>query len=81
MTRPVVPMVLMVFGVLELVQTLVAYPLMSLDPVFEGDWDTIYSFRAPVASGVTLAVHLLSLAALVYFLRVSKKANSLLRGY
>ncbi len=67
--RPTLRLVLYQLGVLELVQTLVVYPLLSLDPDFYGDWDSIYSFRAPVASWITLGVHLLSLVAMVYLLR------------
>jgi hypothetical protein len=69
----VLKLVLYQLGILQLVQTLIFYPLLSLDPGFAGDWDTIYSFRAPVASGLTLFVHLLSLAAFVYMLRTPKK--------
>jgi hypothetical protein len=36
---------------------------------FDGDWDTIYSFESPVASGATLAVHLVSLAIFFWLLR------------
>jgi hypothetical protein len=79
--RPVLRMVLMQLGLLEVVQTLVFYPLISLDPNFNGDWDTIYSFRAPIASGITLAIHILSLVALVYLLRVNKTARALSGGY
>ena len=67
--KPILRVVLFQFGVLALVQTLIFYPLISLDPGFYGDWDSIYSFQAPLASGITLAVHLLSLAALFYVLR------------
>lgn len=67
--RPVVRTVIYQFGLLELLQTLIFYPLLSVDPGFDGDWDSIYSFRAPVASGITLAVHIVSLGVLVYFLR------------
>ncbi len=63
------------FGILQLVQTLIFYPLISLDPNFHGDWDSIYSFQAPVASGITLAVHMLSLLAFLYIVR-SREAKS-----
>jgi hypothetical protein len=56
-------------GMLELLQTLIAYPLISLAPSFYGDWDSIYSFRAPVASGITLAVHIVSLVVYVIVIR------------
>ena len=79
--KPVLRVVLAQLGILELVQTLVFYPLLSLDPNFVGDWNTIYSFQAPVASWATLAVHLVSLVFLVYFLRANGKVNYLLRGY
>lgn len=68
-------------GLLELIQTLIAYPVLSLATGFVGDWDVIYSFQAPVASWATLMVHVLSLVAFVLFLRRSKVANALLRGY
>jgi hypothetical protein len=76
--KGVLRVMLVQLGLLELVQTLVAYPLMSIDPNFNGDWDSIYSFRAPVASGITLAVHLVSLAGMLLFVRFSDKANALL---
>ncbi len=79
--KPALRAILAQLGVLEIVQTLIFYPLMSLDPQFQGDWNTIYSFRAPVASGATLALHLLSLAAFIYLLRANKTANWRLRGY
>lgn len=78
--KPGMRVISMQLGILELVQTLIFYPLVSLDPQFQGDWDTIYSFKAPVASGITLGLHLLSLAAFIYLLRANKTANQLLRG-
>jgi hypothetical protein len=78
--KEVVRVMLAQLGVLELAQTLVLYPLLSLDPAFDGDWDTIYSFRAPLASGLTLAVHLLSLAAFILLMQRNREANRLLRG-
>ena len=72
--------VLMQLGILELVQTLIAYPLMSLDPNFYGDWNSIYSFKAPAASWATLVVHLLSLAAFIYVIRGNRRARTLLYG-
>jgi hypothetical protein len=79
-TKPVIRVMLMQLGILEVVQTLIFYPALSLDPAFDGDWDSIYSFRAPIASAGTLAVHLLSLAAFIFFLRTNSKADWLLRG-
>lgn len=79
--RAVLRVMLMQLGILELVQTLIFYPLLSLDPNFIGDWNSIYSFRAPVASWATLIVHLLSLAGFVYLLRSNKQATYLSRGY
>jgi len=67
--KPIVRLMLYTLGILELVQTLIFYPLVSLDPNFNGDWDTIYSFQAPLASGITLAVHVLSLLAFLYMVR------------
>jgi hypothetical protein len=79
--RPNLRVALIQLGVLELVQTLIAYPLLSLDPGFAGDWDTIYSFQAPVASWATLVVHAVSLVAFIIFLNKNREANFLLRGY
>ena len=78
--KPALRVVLMQLGILELVQTLIFYPLISVDPNFDGDWDTIYSFQSPIASGITLGVHLLSLIGFIVFLRVNREANWLLRG-
>ena len=66
--KPVMRMVLYQLGLLELVQTLIFYPLVSLDPNFHGDWDSIYSFKAPIASTLTLIVHIISLAVFFYVL-------------
>lgn len=76
--HPVINIVLAYVGILELVQTLIMYPLMSLDPSFEGDWDTIYSFAAPVASGITLAVHAVSLFMFIVFMQRNREAKRLL---
>ena len=78
--RPFMRVTLMQLGILELVQTLIFYPLISLDPNFQGDWDTIYSFQAPLASGLTLAVHLLSLGAFLYLLRANRQVRYLTSG-
>lgn len=79
--KAVLRVVLMQLGILELVQTLILYPLMSLSPGFVGDWNSIYSFRAPVASWATLVVHLLSLAGFVWLMRANLQATYLSRGY
>jgi hypothetical protein len=79
--KAIVRVMLMQLGILELVQTLIFYPLMSLDPSFVGDWNSIYSFRAPVASWATLVVHLLSLAGFLWLLRNNRQATYLSRGY
>ncbi len=76
--HPVINIALAYLGILELVQTLIMYPLMSLDPNFEGDWDTVYSFAAPVASGITLALHVLSLVAFIVFMHSNREAKRLL---
>jgi hypothetical protein len=76
--KPILRLVLFQLGVLQLIQTLIFYPLISLDPDFYGDWDSIYSFRAPVASTITLIVHLISLVAFFLLIRnrpVSKAAE------
>lgn len=78
--KSIMRLVLFQLGVLELVQTLIFYPLISLDPGFYGDWDSIYSFRAPIASVITLAAHLLSLAAFIWLLRRNRPANILAQG-
>lgn len=78
--KPALRVTLLYLGILQVVQTLIFYPLISLDPGFEGDWDSIYSFGASVPSGVTLAVHGLSLMAFIMFLRRSQTANWLLQG-
>jgi hypothetical protein len=68
--RPALGFTIMQLGVLELIQTLIFYPLISIaDPNFHGDWDSIYSFRAPVASWATLVVHVVSLVGFVLFMR------------
>ncbi len=76
--RPAVNITLSQLGVLEIVQTLIAYPLMSLDPAFHGDWDTIYSLNTPVPAAITLAVHVASLVAFVIFIRRSERMRGLL---
>ena len=74
---PVARSILLQLGILELAQTLIFYPLISLDPGFHGDWDTIYSFDAPAASWLTLVVHLASLAGMVWLFRRSDTAREL----
>lgn len=76
--HPIINIVLAYLGILELVQTLIVYPLMSLDPNFNGDWDTIYSFATPVASGITLALHAVSLVAFIIFIQRNRDAKRLL---
>ena len=78
--RPNLRVTLIQLGVIELVQTLVAYPLLSLDPGFAGDWDSIYSFHAPLASWATLIVHVASLVLFILFINRNREANRLLRG-
>jgi hypothetical protein len=71
--KPNLRIVVYQFGVLGLLQTLIFYPIISLvDPLFHGDWDSIYSFQAPIASTVTLTVHAISLAALFYIMRARR---------
>jgi hypothetical protein len=74
---PVLRSILLQLGILELAQTLIFYPLISLDPAFAGDWDTIYSFDAPVASWLTLGVHIASLAGMVWLFRANNTAREL----
>jgi hypothetical protein len=76
--RPAVNIILSQLGVLEIAQTLIAYPLMSLDPAFHGDWDTIYSFATPVAGAIALAVHLASLVLFVLFIKRNARMRALL---
>jgi hypothetical protein len=78
--RPTLALVLLYLGILEVIQTLVIYPLLSVDPNFDGDWDAIYSFKAPLASGATLAVHLLALGAFVVFINRNGSARRLMRA-
>jgi hypothetical protein len=52
---------------------------MSLDPSFQGDWDTIYSFgEMPVPAAIALVVHLGSLVAFVFLLNRNKRMKALL---
>jgi hypothetical protein len=76
--RPVIRLVLLQLGILEITQALIFYPLLDLDPNFAGDWESIYSFQAPVASAITAAVHAISLVAFVVFLRRSETAKRFL---
>jgi hypothetical protein len=75
----VLRIILFQLGILEIAQTLIFYPLLDLDPNFNGDWETIYSFQAPIASGITAAVHVISLVAFVLFLNRNKTARQLLQ--
>jgi hypothetical protein len=76
--RPAINIILAQLGILEIVQTLIAYPLMSLDPAFQGDWDTIYSLDTPVPAAIALAVHLASLVAFVILLNRNARMRRLL---
>jgi hypothetical protein len=60
-----------------LAQTLIFYPLISLDPGFSGDWDAIYSFDAPAASWLTLVVHVASLIGMVWLFRKNDTVRQL----
>ena len=63
--RPALGRALLVAGQLEIVFTLIVYPLMTFGGYFSSDWRTIYDFDAtPVASTATLAVHAGLLVAL-----------------
>lgn len=75
--KGVVRVMLVQIGILEVVQTLIAYPLMSLDPSFHGDWDSIYSFEAPAASWATLLVHMLSIVGFIVLVRRNKTVTYL----
>jgi hypothetical protein len=77
--RPALRFTIMQLGVLELIQTLIFYPLISIaDPNFHGDWDSIYSFQAPVASWATLVVHVVSLVGFVLFMRWNKSMRAMM---
>jgi hypothetical protein len=77
--RPALRFTIMQLGVLELIQTLIFYPLISIaDPNFHGDWDSIYSFQAPVASWATLVVHVVSLVGFVLFMRWNKSMRGMM---
>ena len=78
--KEVVRVMLAQLGILEMAQTLLLYPLISIDPAFDGDWDSIYSFRAPLASGLTLAMHIVSLGGFIILMQRNREANWLLRG-
>jgi len=75
--RPFFRSTLMQLGILEIVQTLIFYPLISLLPDFHGDWDSIYSFRAPVASTLTALIHVISLAIFVVLMQRNQQARYL----
>ncbi|MEA2575188.1 MAG: hypothetical protein QOH93_2486 [Chloroflexia bacterium] len=79
--RPAINITLAQLGVLEIVQTLIAYPLMSLDPALEGDWDTIYSFATPLPAAITLVIHLASLVAFVILLNRNTRMRKLMGTY
>jgi Zn-dependent protease len=74
---PVLRSILVQLGILELAQTLIFYPLISLDPGFSGDWDAIYSFDAPAASWLTLVVHVASLIGMVWLFRKNDTVRQL----
>ncbi len=77
--RPALRFTIMQLGVLELIQTLIFYPLISIaDPNFHGDWDSIYSFQAPIASWATLVVHIVSLVGFVLFMRWNKSMRTMM---
>jgi len=77
--RPALRFTIMQLGVLELIQTLIFYPLISIaDPNFHGYWDSIYSFQAPVASWATLVVHVVSLVGFVLFMRWNKSMRTMM---
>ncbi len=76
--RPAINITLAQLGILEIVQTLIAYPLMSLDPSFEGDWDTIYSFDNPIPAAIMLTLHLASLVAFIWLLNRNVRMHALL---
>jgi hypothetical protein len=79
--RGVLRVILLQIGILEIAQTLIFYPLLDLDPNFPGDWESIYSFQSPIASGVTAAVHGISLAIFIIFMQKSQTVKQFLRGY
>ena len=63
--RPAAGRVLLVAGQLEIVFTLVVYPLLTLDGSFASDWKTIYDFTVtPIASSIAAAAHAGLLGAL-----------------
>ena len=63
--RPALGRTLLVAGQLEIIFTLIVYPLLTFGGYFASDWRTIYDFDAtPVTSALTLAVHAALLVAL-----------------
>lgn len=56
--RPAAGRVMLIAGQLEIVFTLIVYPLMTLDLTFASDWRTIYDFSAtPLASAIAAVAH------------------------
>lgn len=78
--RAVMRVMLLYLGILMMAQTLILYPLLDLDPAFEGDWESIYSFQAPLASIITAAVHAVSLVLFILFINRNATAKCLLRS-
>lgn len=76
--RPAVNIILAQLGILEIVQTLIAYPLMSLDPTFHGDWDTIYSLDVPVPAVIAAVAHVASLVAFILLIQRNNRMRRLL---
>ena len=61
-------LILLDIGLLELGWTLVCRPLMEFSAGWSGDWATMYAFNFPLASGIVLGIHLLSLILFMVFL-------------
>jgi hypothetical protein len=66
---PALRYTLRLFGVLELIHTLVAYPLLSLSSLPGADWSVIYGQPFWAGTGVVAAVHAASLLWLRRVLR------------
>lgn len=61
--RPAINYLLLVFAGVDIVTTLVIYPLLDFAGHLEGDWSRIYSSQTPLLSGVTGGIHAALLVA------------------
>jgi len=66
---PAIRYTLRLFGMLEMIHTLIAYPLLSLSSLPGADWSTIYGHPAWAGTWAVAAVHAVSLLWLRRVLR------------